>query len=344
MIYKNIEIFNIEEIVELPDGSFTWRRVPKWTEDTLEKGDQSLRYSRGFTGVELRFIPKSESVTIRLAKVKDDGVDSSFCIYRGSFQGYYEDYAKSKTLTTMEPMDVVIRQHNNPERLAKMKALTNTGWDPQVVRVRFDRGLFRILDIIGDVEPPKKEQGPKKTLMTYGSSITVGMDAMTASTAWASILAQKLKWDLMNKGFAGSCMLEYDMAEYLAQLGERGAYDAGILELGINAMTYPEEKVYDRVEHILRQVVGRNPDKPFFVVSPFLAPNDWAGDGENGRKWRRIIPEVVEKLNYVNLTYINGRDILNEVEFFAADGLHPSVYGHMEIAQKMYQRVKEVLK
>lgn len=343
MIYKNIEIFNIEELVELPDGSVTWRRVPKWTEDTLEKGDQSLRYSRGFTGVELRFVLKGDSATIRLAKVKDDGVDNSFCVYRGAFQGYYSDYAKSKVLNTMEPVDVVITRHQNPERQDKMIALTDPWWDMNVFRICFDRGLYRIIDIIGDVEPPKRSQCPAKRLMAYGSSITVGMDAMTSSTAWATILARKLKWDLLNKGFAGSCMLEYDMAEYLAQLGERGEYDAGILELGINAMTYPEEKVYDRVENMLRQVVGRNPDKQFFVVSPFLAPNDWAGDGENGRKWRRIIPEVVEKLNYVNLTHINGRDILNDVSFFAADGLHPSVYGHMEIANNMYERVKKVL-
>lgn len=343
MIYKNVEFYNVEELIELEDGSVTWRRVPKWAEDTLEKGDQSLRYSRGFTGVELRFILKSDQVTIRLAKVKDDGVDNSFCVFRGGFQGYYDDYAKSRVLTDMEPMDVVIKKHQNQERQDKMNGLTNMPWDMNVIRLRFDRGLFRVVDIIGEVEPPKKEQCPQKRLMTYGSSITVGMDSMAAATAWASILAHKLKWDLLNKGFAGSCMLEYDMAEYLAQLGERNAYDAGILELGINAMTYPEEKVYDRVENILRQVVGRNPDKPFFVVSPFLAPNDWAGDGENGRKWRRIIPEVVEKLGYKNLTYINGRDIVNDVDFFAADGLHPSVYGHVEIAKNMYDRVKEVL-
>lgn len=343
MIYKNMEIFNVEELIELEDGSVTWRRVPKWVEDTLERGDQSLRYSRISTGVELRFTLKSDQATIRLAKVKDDGVDNSFCVFRGGFQGYYGDYAKSCAVSNMEVMDVVVTKHNNPDRQKLMNELTELGWDMELVRIRFDRGLFRIVDVIGDIEPPKKEQCPKKTLMTYGSSITVGMDSMAAATAWASILAQKLRWDLLNKGFAGSCLMEYDMAEYLAQLGERNAYDAGILELGINAMTFPEEKVYDRVENILRQVVGRNPDKPFFVVSPFLAPNDWASDGENGRKWRRIIPEVVEKLNYPNLTYINGRDILNDIGLFAADGLHPSVYGHMEIAKNMYERVKEVI-
>lgn len=343
MIYKNIEIFNAAELIELEDGSVTWRRVPKWVEDTLERGDQSLRYSRMSTGVELRFRLISDRVTIRLAKVRDDGVDNSFCIFRGGFQGYYGDYAKGRVLTDMEPMDVVIEKHQNPQRQELMNSMTRMPWDMDVFRIRFDRGLFRIVDIIGEVEPPKKEQCPQKTLMTYGSSITVGMDSMTAATAWASILAHNLRWDLLNKGFAGSCLMEYDMAEYLAQLGEQNAYDAGILELGINAMTFPEEKVYDRVENILRQVVGRNPDKPFFVVSPFLAPNDWAADGENGRKWRRIIPEVVEKLNYPNLTYINGRDIVNDVDFFAADGLHPSVYGHMEIAKNMYDRVSRVL-
>lgn len=343
MIYKNIEIFNIEEIIELPDGSVTWRRVPKWVEDTLEKGDQSLRYSQGYAGVELRFVLKSEKATIRLAKVRNEPTDHCVCVYRGAFQGYFADYAKTRVITSMDTVDVVVSRHQNTERQQKMMELTDPWWDMNVIRICLDRGMFRIVDIIGDVEPPKREQCPQKRLMTYGSSITVGLDGRTASTAWASMVARNLKWDLLNKGFAGSCMLEKDMARYLAQLGQRGDYDAAILELGINAMNYPEEKVYDRVEFLLKQVVGGNPDKQFFVVSPFLAPSDWAGDGENGRKWRRIIPEVAEKLNYVNLTYINGRDIINDVSLFSADGLHPSIYGHMEIAKNMYARIKDVL-
>ena len=138
MIYKNVEFFNVAELIELEDGSVTWRRVPKWVEDTLERGDQSLRYSRISTGVELRFVLKSDQVTIRLAKVKDDGVDNSFCIFRGGFQGYYSDYAKGRVLTDMEPMDVVIKKHDNPDRQGKMMARTNMSWDMDVFRIRFD--------------------------------------------------------------------------------------------------------------------------------------------------------------------------------------------------------------
>lgn len=340
MIYKNIEIFNIAELIELPDGSVTWRRVPKWAEDNLERGDQSLRYSRGFPGVELRFVLKGESATIRLAKMTDDGVDNSFHIYRGGFQGLYSDYAKGKVLTNMEPMDIEITRVPKHDRLMAMGQATDLGWDPNVIRIRFDRGLYRLVDVIGDVEPPKPEQCPKKTILNYGSSITVGMDSMGASNAWASQLAFRMKTDLRNMGFAGSCMLEPDVAEYLAQLGEQGKWDLAILELGINALTFEEEKIYTRVRNILKQVASRNPEKPVFVISPFHCPNDFEG-GTKAVRWREIIAEIIEQEQYPNVTYINGMDILGDISWFAADGLHPSLYGHIKIADGVYDRIKD---
>ena len=342
MIYKNIEIFNVAEIIELDDGAFTWRRVPKWAEDTLERGEQSLRYSRGFAGVELRFVLRGESATIRMAKLQDDGVDNSFHIFRGGFQGLYSDYAKGKVLSTMEPKDIVITHVPKADRLAAMGSMVDLGWDPNVIRIRFDRGLYKILDIIGDVAPPQPEQCPKKTILTYGSSITVGMDSMGGSNAWASILAFWAKTDLRNLGFAGSCMMEPDVAKYLAQLGQQGKWDLAILELGINALTFPEEKIYQRVRNILAEVAGNNPDKPIFVVSPFHCHDDIAGD-TRALRWRQIIQQIITEEQRPNVHYINGMDILPDVSWFAADGLHPSVFGHQKIAQGIYERIKDYL-
>lgn len=343
MIYRNMEIFNIAEIIELDDGAFTWRRVPKSAEDTLERGAQSLRYSRAAAGVELRFVLKGDSVTIRMAKAVDDGVDNSFHLFRGGFQGLYADYAKSKVLTDLEPHDIVITHVPNRERLELMGKAVDMGWDPNVIRIRFDRGLFKIYDIIGDIAPPTPEQCPKTTLMTYGSSITVGMDSMGASHAWASILAQQMRVDLRNIGFAGSCMLEPEVARYLGQLGQDNKWDLAILELGINALSFPEDMIYDRVRNILQQVAGNNPTKPVFVISPFHCPNDLEG-GTKAVRWRQIIAEVIDQKQYPNVTYINGMDILGDVSWFAADGLHPSCYGHQKIAQDLYQIIHKKCK
>lgn len=338
MIWKNVEIFNIAELIELPDGAVTWRRVPEAVEKTLERGAQSLRYSRGFTGVELRFVLKGEKAVIRLAKEQDDGVDNSFQIFRGGFQGPYGDYAKSKVLNTMEPRDIEITHVANPERLALMAQKCDLGWDPNVIRVRFDRGQYKILDIIGDVEPPKPEQTPQKTLMVYGSSISVGMDSQTVTMAWPSHVAFRMGMDLRNMSFAGSCVMEPLVCDYLGDLGTQGKWDMAILELGINATSFEPEKVEQRSRYILEQVAGRNPQKPVFVVSPFHSPSDLMETGKT-QIWRDTLSRIIGEGTWPNVTYINGMDILPDVSWFTGDGLHPSAYGQVRIAEGIYERI-----
>ena len=339
MIWKNIEIFNIAELIELPDGAVTWRRVPEEAEQTLERGDQSLRYSRGFTGVELRFVLKGEKAVIRMAKAQDDGVDNSFQVFRGGFQGPYGDYALHKVINTMEPVDVEITPVALPDRLALMAEKSDLGWDTNVIRIRFDRGQYKLLDVIGDVEPPKPEQCPEKTLLVYGSSISVGMDSQTVTTAWASQVAFHLKTDLRNMSFAGSCLLEPKVCDYLADLGTQGKWDMAILELGINALSFEPEKVESRCRYILQQVAGRNPQKPVFVVSPFHSPGDLTGLGK-APFWRQTLSRIIAEGQYPNVRYIDGMEVLGDISWFTADGLHPSAYGHVKIAEGILAHIR----
>lgn len=340
MIWKNVEFFNIAELIELPDGSVTWRRIPEQAEQQLERGEQSMRYSRGFTGVELRFVLKGDQAVIRLAKVKDDGVDNSFQIFRGGFQGPYADYAKSKVLNDMEPQDVVITHVADPKRLDLMGKTADLGWDPNVIRLRFDRGLFRVLDIVGDVEPPKPEQMPKKAIMVYGSSISVGMDSQTVTMAWPSNVAFRMKTDLRNLSFAGACLLEPAVCRYLGDLGTQGKWDMALLELGINATGFPPEKIRERALYILEQVACRNPQKPVFVISPFHSPHDLEGR-DKAQIWRDTLCQIIAQGSYPNVRYINGMDILGDISWFTGDGLHPSAYGQAKIAEEIYQRIKD---
>ena len=331
MLYKNIEIHNVAELIDNGDGSVSWKRVPSEVHHAME-GSYADRMVHNSTGVELRFVIRGESATIRMSTFYDE--PRSFCtfhVYRGGIQGGYADHEVHRHVTS-EVQDFVIARSRNMERLKRMNAMIGHEFDPEVVRVIFDRGTYRLYDVIGDVVPPTPEQMPKKTLLAYGSSITHGSNAIDGSHAWVSVVAHNLNMDARNLGMAGSCMLENEMAEYIAAEGEAGKWDIATLELGINVLKWEDEKIVSRVDNMIRQVAGRNPDKPVFVISPFYHCGDDFSEAGHAQRWRARIEEVISRLHYENVTYINGRDVIGDASYMSADEVHPNIYGVQRIA------------
>ena len=148
--------------------------------------------------------------------------------------------------------------------------------------------------------------------------------------------------DARNLGMAGSCALEPEMAEYIASEGEKGNWNLAILELGINVLSWEDEKIASRVENIINQVAGRNPDKPTFVISPFYYCGDDFNPNDRAKVWRKIIEETVTKLHYPNVTYINGFDVLDKALYMSADEVHPNIYGVQRIADILTDKIREV--
>ena len=337
MIFKNVEIHNVEELINNEDGSISWLRVPSCVCENLDS-IQGKRVAGNSTGVELRFVLKGERAVIRMCTREGDGV---FHVYRGGIQGGWEDHEVHKQVRT-EVDDYVIEKSKNPERLKAMTQKSGYDWDSEVIRVIFDRGFFKIFDIEGDIEPPEKEQCPGKTVLAYGSSITHGSNSIDASHTWASILGHNLNMDVRNLGMAGSCAMEPEMVEYIASEGEKGRWDIAILELGINVLDWEEEKIRSRVENTIRQIAGRNADKKVLVISPFYyCGDDFNGNGD-ARKWRRLICRVVLELNYKNVVYVNGLDVIGDMSFMSADEIHPNIYGVQQIADRMTAKIRDI--
>ncbi|MBE7053128.1 MAG: hypothetical protein E7391_02505 [Ruminococcaceae bacterium] len=334
MIWKNVYFHNVASLVTNEDGSVSWRRVPDYVYDNLAKGEHSKIQASNATGVEMRFILKGENAKITISA---DG-EGAFHIYRGSIQGRWQDEFKYVTSTQKE---FIIDRCEKEERLKIMKEKCDYPFSWDVVRIIFDRGHFKIHNIEGDIVPATKENFPKKTILTYGSSITHGSNALDSSHTWASVLAHNLKMDVRNLGMAGCCIIENEFANYIAKEGEEGKWDIAILELGINVLLWEEEKIYEKVTNIINQVAGRNKDKKVFVISPFYHCGDDFLPEKNGDKWRRIIKEIIEELKHENVTYINGLDVLDNMEYMSADFVHPNIYGAMKIAHTLTQIIKE---
>ena len=335
MVYKNIDVHNVAELIEEEDGGVRWLRVPQSVYDSMES-DGGRRMCQGATGVELRFVMKGDTAKIKIKPLTASGM-VSVNVFFGGLQGGWDCFGEGGFFHG--DSEIVINRPKNMEMMKKMAEDSGYGFDTEVVRVIANRGVFKIMGVEGDVCPPERSQLPKKTILAYGSSITHGSNSVAASNTWTSTLAHRLNCDIINLGMAGSCRMEAGIIDYIASLGEKGAWDVAMLELGINVLDWEVDKIRERVGNVLGQVAGRNPDKKIYIISPFYCHNDYRG-GTNADKWRKTIAEEIKKAAYPGVEYINGLDILGDVSGLSADEVHPNIYGIQRMADRFYETMK----
>ena len=338
MIYNNADLHNIYELEKRNDKQgLVCLRFPKEVCNNLEM-EMSEKVSRSGKATEIRFVMVGNEAKIKLAKFDDnDKMLHSANIFYGGIQGTWMDdhrYLSDKV------DEIIIKKPENMPVLKKMAESYHDVWSPEVVRIIFNGGYYTLLEIEGDIRPPKKCETPEKVLMTYGSSITHGSNSMDSSHAWANCLANDLKMDLLNHAMAGSCAMEPAMIDFIADEGEQGKWDIGILELGINVLYWEDSKIIERVRNTIEQIAGRNQDKPIYVISPLYCDDDFNGKAQ-AEKWRQIIKDTIKELDYKNVTYVNGLDLLGEVKFLSADEVHPNIYGCQQIADKLLEIIKK---
>lgn len=333
MKYKNLEIYNTYDLIPLEDGGVTWIRVPKQIYDQIdnERGQRQLTTS---TGVELRFVMHSDEVKIRMKSISPSSKVTTFHVYYGSIQAGWDGHEVDKYISC-EYTDFVIKKPKNMDTLKQITQEFNMPFDPEVVRIIFDRGQFAILNVEGDISVPSENQVPQQKLLCYGSSITHGSNALNASNTWSYLLSHYLKMDLINLGMAGSCLLEKAMIDHIAST----TWDIAILELGINALHFDEETIRERVNYAISTISQSHPNQPIYVLSPFYCYDDYYKTGK-AQVWREIISQTISLYQYSTITYIDGLDILGNMSLLSADEVHPNIYGVQQIYEKLYQIIK----
>lgn len=340
MICDNFEIFNAEEVFPSATGEgICWRRIPENVEKSLESAG-GFDCSRNCTGVEIRFIMNGDSAVVRMAKERMDEETNVFHVFFGSVQGSWEDCELNKYVGE-NFVDYVIKKPSDFKTVRKMAEKDGNWFSPDVCRIVFDRGFYRLLEVKGDVSLPEKKMLPRKTILFYGSSITHGSNSIDASHSFASVVGWNLRCDVRNLGFAGSCYMEPSFIDYIAESGEKNLWDVAVLELGINVLPWEEDKIRKRVRYAVETVATKNKSKKVFVISPFYSNDDFSDKGVMSDKWRKIIKETVDDLSLDNVVYVNGKSVLSSAKFLSADLVHPNVYGVQKIADKLTRLLKK---
>lgn len=327
MILENrYEFFNEEALLETEAGVY-YSRVPLEVRAGLSEAGRE-RAVLSATGAEIRFVMNEGcDEAVVHAVCEDEFV--TLGLHYGEFQGGWRwlgNYGLMEGENTVR-----IQRPENLERLKGEAAARGHVFSPEVMRLCIRSGRLRDVRLEGDVRPPRREEAPARRVLFYGSSITHGSLSHLPGSDFASLVCARLGVDRINKGMAGACLLEKEMADYLAA---RDDYEFCVFELGSN-MPDTQEDFCARVEYLLSAYAGAHPDKPLFVIDDLII----LGEGHEAR--RQQVRECLKRLNNPRFVYINGREMLPDARYLSADFTHPTVEGHRVMSEYLLRVMRE---
>lgn len=331
MIFENIDFHNVDEITN-ENGEYAFHRFPVSLEDKLTEQDGSY-WNRRNIGIELRFVMKSDTVRLKFRAAEDSKIVPVSIAVGDLYYG--SDYITDKETEIVLDKNKLDTMNCN----AKMYERGETQFDISVIRIYFQSGCVHFLGVEGDVEPPAADMLPKTKIYAYGSSITSAAGSRIYDLGYCPLTAKNLGYDLINKGMPGSCCLQKEIADYIAEQD----FDLGIFELGVNILSVGGEKDFgERLDYFLKTAVGAHEDKKIFLISPFFMWDDF-DEGKPAELYRKEFVKVLSNYDFKNAVYIDGLTLFNEPKHLQTDTVHPDVFGHLLIAERLTKIIKESL-
>lgn len=339
MIYKNIQLHNVGEAVEIPGRpGVLLQRIPENVRRHLRPA--TMQEYRKPTGVEIRFVSDWKPVKITLASYEGE---SKAYLFFGDFQA--GEYVIGREPTEIE-IPVPLFQSNPDFSIDKYT------FHPDVRRILLRGAEVHFINIEGSgIRPPEIDEIPALKYLAYGTSITHGASATTPALAYVKQTAWRLGADVFNYGASGTAFCEKELADYFAMEKD---WDFATICVSVNmfnqGVTIEEFRV--KAQYMIWNIAGQNPGKPVICISMFpffMDINDKLRWPErfpvcSKEEYRNILKAIVEESRLDNLHFIDGRDLLKEYSLLSHDVLHPGDYGMIQISENLAAFIKPLLK
>lgn len=335
MIIDNVMYHNIDSVKKTPQGM----RIYRYPEDVIDKINPRARYMASYAcNSEIRFVTDAKTCFVSL--MSEEG-----CCKVDIFYG---DYAVGEKI--LENGKVVRLNLTVPEQIVGLndEFYKNNKFKLGVWRLHFSNSVLTVCDIdtLGQsIRPPKPEELPEKTMLSYGSSISHGSGAVYNPLSYVNTTANLLGVDCLAKGVGGSCFSEKEIADAFAS---RSDWDFALLEIGVNmhGKEFSVEEYKKRFEAFADVMYSTEKKLVFVTMFPFslFYKNNCIEDQEKCKKYNEIIRNKCSEFDKNRVLLVEGSDILASTEMLSADGLHPSSEGHIKMGFNLYEKIKEFLK
>jgi len=335
MIHEKVELHNVAEISEGPDGGVLMQRVPEKLRPHLNQGAQGRVLMPACA--EIRFVTDDGKATVTLS---GNGGPVNISPFFGVFRNG-GCFSVGPEPTTFEiEMPAVFS-----ELLPEVEKLGHP-FSPRVCRLMMRGAQVCLHSVEGaGLRPPKADEVPWLRYLSYGTSITHGGNASWPHLTYVAQVARRIGADLINLGLGGSCHCEPEMADYIAG---REDWQIATLALSVNMVGgFTEEEFETRVRYMVNKVAGADTDRPVACITLFPYSNDLRErEVEGARKsvaFREILRAAVRDCPHPNAMLLEGPEMLTDMGGLTTDLIHPADDGMIEMGLNFARRLQPLV-
>ncbi len=177
--------------------------------------------------------------------------------------------------------------------------------------------------------------GRKGRVIMYGTSILQGGCCTRPGMAFTNILSRRLDREVVNLGFSGNALLDYDVAEWMASCPDPAVY---VLD---NVANGNPKNTLEKEENFFRILRNAHPDVPVVFVEVahypgmlFSASKARSVHARN-EALRQVYDALVAK-GEPNIYYVSGDKLLGDDGEATVDGTHFTDIGMVRYSDVLY--------
>lgn len=179
-------------------------------------------------------------------------------------------------------------------------------------------------------------------IVVHGSSITHGASASRPGMTYPARFGRDNGLYCMNLGFSGTCELQKEYAEYLADIED---VDAFIFDTFSNPDAGEIRERFDEFVDIVRRA---HPDVPMIFLQTVRRETrnfSMSKEEYDAAKQAAAVQEVTERMKTDrHIYFIDSADFLGNEHIATADGTHPTDLGFTYMLEAMSPKIKKILK
>ena len=194
----------------------------------------------------------------------------------------------------------------------------------------------------GVLPPEVDSPSAEKPVVMYGTSILQGGCANRPGMAHTNILSRMLDREVINLGFSGNALLDYEIAELMASVEDPGLF---VLDYVPNATA---EQIRDKGERFFRILRDAHPQVPVIFIEDPEFPHTILDKGiRNAVSVKNdALSELfrqLKKSGEKNIYYIDSEGMIGDDGEATVDNIHFTDLGMQRYAEHVYPVIRKVL-